>query len=129
MNCPCQPNVPCSQGKGYVLSEAEYRVCNGEGVTPEERIAFIKDLCTGKLMWDKENKLPSLLQQGVNFVAALAQHVAGGLQSADNETYQKRIAICKTCPKLRPDNRCSGCGCYMNLKASWDEQKCPDGKW
>jgi len=97
MNCPCQPNVPCSQGKGYVLSEAEYRVCNGEGVTPEERIAFIKDLCTGKLMWDKENKLPSLLQQGVNFVA--------------------------------PDNRCSGCGCYMNLKASWDEQKCPDGKW
>jgi hypothetical protein len=60
MNCPCQPNVPCSQGKAYVLSEEEYRICNGEGVTQPEQIAFIKDLCTGKLAWDKENKLPSL---------------------------------------------------------------------
>lgn len=73
--------------------------------------------------------LPGLLRQGLNLVTAVAQHVAGGLQSIDSETYQKRMAICKACPKLRPDNRCSGCGCFVGVKASWEEQKCPEGKW
>jgi hypothetical protein len=90
-------------------------------------------------LWDKglpgtpaqpvQPPLPGLLRQGLNLITAVAQHVATGMQSSDSETYQKRMAICKACPKLRPDNRCSGCGCFMNVKASWDEQKCPDGKW
>lgn len=105
--CPNDPNI------------CKCRICNLYNSDPAYRAH-----------WDNvPQPFPGLFKQGLNLIASVAQHVAGGLQSADSETYQKRMEICKACPKLRPDNRCSGCGCYMNIKASWEEQRCPDGKW
>jgi hypothetical protein len=49
---------------------------------------------------------------------------------SDKEIMESRLAICTTCPWL--DKRlvkCRKCGCFMKLKATLLEAKCPIDKW
>lgn len=41
----------------------------------------------------------------------------------------KRLEICKECPSLKALNRCSECGCFMDIKTRLFFTKCPLGKW
>lgn len=41
----------------------------------------------------------------------------------------ERMDICKTCPELGALNRCSQCGCFMNIKTRIYSSQCPLGKW
>ena len=48
----------------------------------------------------------------------------------DNNTYQERLDICKTCPMLfKPTMSCKRCGCFMKIKAKIGMMSCPDKKW
>jgi hypothetical protein len=41
-----------------------------------------------------------------------------------------RLEICKTCPFYRKlSNTCRKCGCFMKLKTTLKNAKCPEGKW
>ena len=41
-----------------------------------------------------------------------------------------RLEICKSCPEYRPKtNTCRKCGCFMKLKTTLENAKCPIGKW
>ena len=41
-----------------------------------------------------------------------------------------RLEICKTCPFYRKlSNTCRKCGCFMTLKTTLKNAKCPEGKW
>ena len=41
-----------------------------------------------------------------------------------------RLEICHTCDFYRPKtNQCKKCGCFMKLKTSLANAKCPLGKW
>lgn len=45
-------------------------------------------------------------------------------------TYEDKIAICRTCPNLQPvTEKCSLCGCYMQVKARFPFFSCPEEKW
>jgi hypothetical protein len=41
-----------------------------------------------------------------------------------------RFEICSTCPFFRPKSQtCKKCGCFMKLKTTLANAKCPVGKW
>lgn len=40
-----------------------------------------------------------------------------------------RKEICKQCDKLIELNRCSICGCFMDVKVAIPSASCPDNKW
>ena len=49
---------------------------------------------------------------------------------SDQEEIEKRLEICKTCPSFKKNTqRCGKCGCFMSLKATLLQAKCPLGKW
>lgn len=41
-----------------------------------------------------------------------------------------RMDICKSCPEfVRLTNQCKKCGCFMEIKTTMEQAKCPIGKW
>lgn len=49
---------------------------------------------------------------------------------SSEELAEYRLEICKTCPAYRPKtNTCKKCGCFMKLKTTLENAKCPIGKW
>lgn len=70
---------------------------------------------------------PSLAQQAVNFARAATAHALAGMPKASNEEAARRLAICRanTCGQYLPGDRCAKCGCRMEIKAAWAEQRCP----
>lgn len=44
------------------------------------------------------------------------------------EVLQERLDICKTC-KFFTGRRCVKCGCFMSLKGTLTNAKCPVHKW
>jgi hypothetical protein len=80
-----------------------------------------------KQHWDGE---PSLTTKAVNFGTAIVNHVMGGMKKASSELQLIRISECQKCEFFNKEKRsCQKCGCNMDLKVSWLEQKCPIGKW
>ena len=45
------------------------------------------------------------------------------------EMAKNRAKICVGCPKMRRNNTCSICGCYVPAKARSQKSKCPINKW
>lgn len=47
-----------------------------------------------------------------------------------DELKESRLAICRTCEYFKPrTEQCRKCGCFMKLKTSLEQAKCPIGKW
>ena len=40
-----------------------------------------------------------------------------------------RLRICKRCPYLTRDARCTLCGCFVRAKTKVPTEKCPNGYW
>lgn len=49
-------------------------------------------------------------------------------KKTDTVTYEKRVAVCKECERLM-DGMCNACGCYVELRASMKDRKCPYLYW
>lgn len=47
---------------------------------------------------------------------------------ASKEEYERRLAICVRCERLI-DGMCNACGCYVELRASITDKKCPYDYW
>ena len=47
---------------------------------------------------------------------------------SDRDLIEYRLSICKECPFFT-GARCKKCGCFMNLKTTLLEAKCPVDKW
>lgn len=47
---------------------------------------------------------------------------------ADDESYQKRLDICKSCDELS-NGMCAQCGCFAELRAAKKGSVCPLRKW
>ena len=71
--------------------------------------------------------LPPTIQMAKNFVKAMAKHVADGFKKVTFEQYKARLATCNKC-ELRLKNRCTHpkCGCFVDVKAWWASEDCPD---
>lgn len=48
--------------------------------------------------------------------------------SAEEELYEKRLSICKSCEDLNAGT-CLKCGCYVELRAAGKVSRCPAKKW
>lgn len=79
---------------------------------------------------------PSILRKVFNFGQAVVIHAASGFQQATKEEIERRVSICESCvgPSgfFNPETRvCThkSCGCNVDRKTPWLEQKCPVGKW
>jgi hypothetical protein len=72
--------------------------------------------------------LPSALTQIGNFTKALAEHVASGSGKVALEILNERLDTCSSC-QARVEDRCTVCGCYMPIKATWTSSECPLGHW
>lgn len=49
---------------------------------------------------------------------------------SDQELIESRLKICNGCAAFRKHTqRCSKCGCFMKLKSTLRQAKCPIGKW
>ncbi|MEK5033696.1 DUF6171 family protein [Paenibacillus sp. FSL R7-0302] len=52
--------------------------------------------------------------------------------SASDEVYAERLAICAACPKLQDGVTCTACGCIIPVVARLKARSCPlpgGGKW
>jgi hypothetical protein len=75
-------------------------------------------------------QLPPLWKQALTFARALARHMRAGLPKAPQALAERRLAICEQCPRYQVDgSRCGVCGCAMRLKAAWEQETCPEGRW
>ena len=45
----------------------------------------------------------------------------------EEAVYQQRLALCSMCDNLL-SGTCLKCGCYVELRAAFANQKCPDAK-
>ena len=44
--------------------------------------------------------------------------------------YQERLEVCEVCPFLHfKERRCTDCGCWVDNKAKWTYEECPQGYW
>jgi hypothetical protein len=51
-------------------------------------------------------------------------------ERSDKDLIEDRLAICNSCEWLRvKTQRCRKCGCFMTLKTTLVQAKCPLGKW
>jgi len=50
------------------------------------------------------------------------------MERSEKELVQQRMDICKTCPWFN-GRRCRQCGCFMALKTTLRQAKCPIDKW
>ena len=48
-------------------------------------------------------------------------------KKVDAKTYEKRLSLCQECEHLI-SGTCMKCGCYVEFRAAFVNQKCPDGK-
>lgn len=49
---------------------------------------------------------------------------------SNKEIIEDRLAICNECPLLnKRAMKCTKCGCFMHLKTTLRNAKCPIGKW
>jgi len=49
---------------------------------------------------------------------------------SEEELREHRLSICRTCEFFKPrTERCAKCGCFMKLKVTLAEARCPIEKW
>ena len=106
-------------------------ICNVDYDSPQCPRCFIK---AAKERYYKDNPekdpkpMPSLLSQAKNFGKSVIKHVSNGMQNAPEHIVNSRLEICGSCEHLSED-RCSKCGCFVAMKASWSSEECPVQKW
>ena len=51
-------------------------------------------------------------------------------ERSDRELIEQRLSICNQCPSFNKRLvKCKRCGCFMRLKTTLQDAKCPIGKW
>lgn len=96
-------------------------------LTPEKCEAYRK-------LWFGEE--PGLLEKATSLGAAIMRHIAGGCRSVSQETFENRLAICRSCDRMDlVTEKCLECGCKLkgNLlaKLRMPNERCPlpSPKW
>lgn len=67
-----------------------------------------------------ESAEDDMLQNIKEKIAALSP-----TEKCDNEVYADRLEKCKSCDNLI-SGVCMKCGCYVEFRAAFKKQKCPD---
>lgn len=77
---------------------------------------------------------PGIIQMAAN-LASTAKDVAvtavtTGVVMATKELATSRLGICNECEVYNKEaSRCGKCGCFMQMKVTFEASKCPLNKW
>ena len=55
-----------------------------------------------------------------------------GIRLVDEDEYNRRLEICRSCEKFEYGSTCTLCGCVMQVRAQLRDSKCPypkQSKW
>lgn len=91
------------------------------GVTSEQ--------CSQCFCRNHEPISPEFAEKVMNLIKSVKEHVHAGFTKTSEEERLHRLTICETCPFFTKNRSCSKCGCAMDIKAGWLDQKCPENKW
>ena len=59
-----------------------------------------------------------------------ARRLASDPSRVTDKVKQERLATCGNCEHFNePTKQCKLCGCFMGLKTSYSNMKCPKGYW
>lgn len=59
-----------------------------------------------------------------------ARRLASDPSRVTDSVKQERLATCGDCEHFnKPTKQCKLCGCFMELKTSYSNMKCPKGYW
>lgn len=72
-------------------------------------------------------QMPPVTVQAVNFTKSIINHTINNFKK-DEDLQKTRLEICKSCDFLQ-NERCTQCGCSVELKTAWEISKCPISKW
>lgn len=73
---------------------------------------------------------PSFGHRALAFGKAIVEHAGAGFPATDHETVEGRWVICRSCEHFDAGRTaCRVCGCQLQIKIDWAEQKCPIGRW
>ena len=142
------PVLPTCSLRGERVSETLYS-CSSEFLTHAHGAAHVETCMTCPFAnWTCKDKpehptcvmlaerrgaeppLPPTGSQVLSFLGSVASHLIAGLPQATEEVRAARLSLCSSCEFFRPsDGRCSLCGCFTGIKAQWQGEKCPHGKW
>jgi predicted Zn-ribbon and HTH transcriptional regulator len=80
------------------------------------------------------SSLPSIGEMGKSFAYSITNWAKSGFQVPEDEIYNTRLAICKTCDQWDAEafmgtGRCNKCGCSTQAKLRMATEKCPIDKW
>jgi hypothetical protein len=114
-------------------------IATGRAGLPLDKVA------TYRATWDAQGfdvppyegpPLPPVTNRILNYAKAQLAHTAKGRPEVSEEEWQRRMAICQSnqCGLATLVNervRCThpSCGCFLEIKARWQEQQCPVGLW
>jgi len=73
---------------------------------------------------------PGIMALTGHFALAVANHTKNNVKYVTKEKLEKRLIDCVNCDFLHK-GRClhRKCGCRIWVKAKWESEKCPIGKW
>lgn len=79
-------------------------------------------------------RVPDAIEMAKRLANSVGSWAKSGFKLADEETFDKRMAICKACPEWDKDGmggtgRCRKCGCSTQAKLRMASEKCPIDKW
>ncbi|MCA9080850.1 MAG: hypothetical protein KDA58_09840 [Planctomycetaceae bacterium] len=123
------------------MNGSRYAIWTGTRLSPDRQHAYRSAWCAAagvslqeafKIQPWPEPDLPGLVQRAVNFGTAVTRHVAHGLQQLPPAQVQARVKICEQCPQFRASDRtcaAAGCGCFIDIKATWVSEQCPQQRW
>jgi hypothetical protein len=79
---------------------------------------------------DNLKQYPNLGELTKTFLKAAVKIAASGFETVSEKTYQDRLNTCAACPLLgTKEKRCTSCGCWVEKKAAFVVERCPEGKW
>jgi hypothetical protein len=101
-------------------------------LTPEKCAAYRRRWQQHETAGTTARDGPGLARRAVHFAGAFLRHVRDRRRQVDHQSYQARLAVCRTCPSCdlaRMVCREKSCGCRLRVKARWRSESCPLGKW
>lgn len=70
------------------------------------------------------------VKEGFKSLFNIAKNAVNGVdQTVEDNTKWERLAICANCPKLLVTKQCAECLCFVDLKTTFKQEKCPLDKW
>lgn len=74
--------------------------------------------------------MDDVLKSGFKSLFTAAKNVVNGVdQTVTEDIKYERKEICNGCPKLLKTRQCGECLCFVDLKTTLKQEKCPLNKW